>query len=65
MLLRSDYDHAATRGYLFDQPPFAKRIVLRRRIRWFENSTGSPSFNHAWFIWDWTWKGAPIIRYAP
>jgi hypothetical protein len=65
MLLRSDYDHAATRGYLFDQPPFAKRIVLRRRIRWFPGSIGSPSFNHAWYIFDWQHKGPPTIAYAP
>src|SRR6185295_4191267 len=46
MLLRCDYDHAITRSYLFDHPPFAHRLVLRKRIRWIANSTGSPSFNH-------------------
>ena len=25
----------------------------------------SPSFNHAWFIWDWTHEGAPVIAYGP
>lgn len=68
MLLRTDYDHAATRRYLFDalyQPPFAKRVVLTKRIRWIENSTGSPSFNHSWFIWDYFHKGPPTIGYGP
>jgi len=64
VLLRSDYDHAATRRYMFE-PPFAKRVVLTKRIRWIENSTGSPSFNHAWFIWDWLHQGPPTIGYAP
>jgi len=64
MLLRTDYDHAVTRRYLFDKP-FAKRIVLNKRIRWIENSTGSPSFNHAWYIWDWLHEGPPTIGYAP
>jgi hypothetical protein len=65
MLLRSDYDHAITRSYLFDRPPFAKRVVLRKRIRWIENSTGSPSYNHCWYIFDWQHKGPPTIGYAP
>jgi hypothetical protein len=65
MLLRTDYDHAVTRSYLFDRPPFAQRIVLRKRIRWIENSTGSPSFNHCWYVWDWLHKGLPTIGYGP
>jgi hypothetical protein len=62
MLLRTDYDHAATRRYLFIYP-FAKKVVLTKRIRWFANSTGSPSFNHAWFVWDWRHKGEPVLAY--
>jgi hypothetical protein len=65
MLLRTDYDHAATRGDLFTQMPFAKKIVLTRRIRWFKDSKGSPSFNHAWFIWDWKHTGPPTLAYGP
>jgi hypothetical protein len=64
MLLRCDYDHAASRRYLFDRP-FAKKIVLTKRIRWIEGSTGSPSFNHAWLIWDWMHKGPPTLAYEP
>jgi len=67
MLLRTDYDHAKTRSYLFaDHYAFAKKIVLTRRIKWFEDSKGSPSFNHAWFIWDHKNQGAsPTLAYAP
>jgi hypothetical protein len=65
MLLRTDFDHAKTRDYLFDRAQFAKKIVLRKRIQWFEDSKGSPSFNHAWFIWDWQHKGAPTLAYGP
>jgi len=64
MLLRCDYDHAATRAYLFERP-FAMRIALRRRIRWIEGSTGSPSFNHSWYVWDWQHQGPPTVGYAP
>ena len=65
MLLRTDFDHASSRRDLFELAPFAKKVVLTKRIQWFEDSKGSPSFNHAWFIWDWTHEGAPTLAYAP
>lgn len=64
MLLRADFDSAKTRQYLFGKG-FAKKLILTRRIRWFEDSKGAPSFNHAWFIWDHAHKGAPILAYGP
>jgi len=66
MLLRTDFDHARTRARLFsDCTVFAKKIVLTKRIQWFDDSTGSPSFNHAWFIWDYQHQGAPTLAYGP
>jgi hypothetical protein len=33
MLLRTDFDHAATRAHLFaSRPMFAKKVVLTKRI---------------------------------
>ena len=64
MLLRTDFDHAKSRRALFaDHPAFAKKLVLTKRIQWFADSKSSPSFNHAWFIWDWRNKRFPIISY--
>ena len=66
MLLRTDFDHAKRRQHLFGLcPQFAKKIVLTKRIKWFEDSKGQPSFNHAWFIWDWKHSGPPILAYGP
>jgi len=67
MLLRTDFDHAKSRRHLFaDCPAFAKKLVLTRRIRWFEDERkASPSFNHAWFIWDWEHVGPPTLAYGP
>lgn len=66
MLLRTDFDHAKTRAPLFSGcPAFAKKVVLTKRIQWFEDSKGSPSFNHAWFIWDWRHSGPPTLAYGP
>jgi SAM-dependent methyltransferase len=66
MLLRTDYDHAKGRAHLFGNcPEFAKKIVLTKRIKWFEDSKGQPSFNHAWFIWNSTHQGPPQLAYGP
>lgn len=70
MLLRTDFDHAKGRSHLFREcPAFAKKIVLTKRIVWFEPEPGSkgksPSFNHAWFIWDWKHGGPPTLAYGP
>jgi hypothetical protein len=70
MLLRTDFDHAKSRTHLFrDCPAFAKKLVLMKRIAWFVEADGkpkaSPSFNHAWYIWDWKHEGAPTLAYGP
>ena len=66
MLLRTDYDHAATRQHLFGEcPAFAKKLVLTKRIVWFEGPKAAPSFNHAWYIWDHRHKGEPVLAYGP
>lgn len=66
MLLRTDYDHAKTRQHLFGKCPwFAKKVVLTKRIVWFERDGAAPSFNHAWYIWDYKHQGAPTLAYAP
>jgi len=65
MLLRTDYDHASTRKHLFGScPVFAKKLVLTKRIIWFEGPNASPSFNHAWFIWDWRHRGLPTLAWT-
>ncbi len=64
MLLRTDFDHAKTRQHLFSAcKMFAKKVVLTKRIKWFEDSSGQPSFNHAWFIWDVRHEGPPTLAY--
>ena len=69
MLLRNEFDSAASRKEFFmDHPYFDTKIILTKRPRWIEGSTGSPRHNYAWFIWDWkreTANAAPTIRYAP
>jgi hypothetical protein len=52
MLLRTDFDHAASRAHLFaDCAMFAKKVVLTKRIRWFEDPNG----RH---------RGPPTLAYA-
>lgn len=64
MLLRTDFDHAKTRRHLFaEHPAFAKKIILTKRIVWFERPGAAPSFNHAWFVFSWKHSGAPVITW--
>lgn len=64
MLLPSDYDHAKTRQHLFSGcPQFSKRLVLTKRIVWFERPGAAPSSNHSWWMWDWQQRGSPTIHY--
>ena len=64
MLLRTDFDHAKSRRHIFaDSPAFSKKLILTKRIQWFEDSKSSPSFNHAWFIWDWQDLHSPTLCY--
>jgi methylase of polypeptide subunit release factors len=65
MLLRTDFDHAATRQHLFSGcEAFAKKVVLTKRIVWFDGPNAAPSFNHAWYIWNWRHVGPPTLAYA-
>lgn len=63
MLLRNEFDCAASRRDIFGKPPFACKIVLLKRPRWIDDSTGSPRHNYAWYIWDWSWGKEPTIIY--
>jgi hypothetical protein len=67
MLLRTDFDHARSRRHLFGGcPHFAKKLVLTKRIVWFEDreKVAAPSFNHAWFVWDRAHSGPPTLAYS-
>jgi hypothetical protein len=65
MFLRNEFDAGKGRMDLFSMPPFHKKIVVTKRPRWIEGSTGSPRHNYAWYVWDWRHvKGAATIAYA-
>lgn len=78
MLLPADFDSADTRRPLFgDCPAFAGKIVLTKRIRWFDppppalgekKKNTTPSVNHAWYLYQRPTLGAsqiPRIFYGP
>lgn len=66
MLLRNEWDCAAGRNDLFTVGPFHRKIVLTKRPRWIEGSTGSPRHNFAWFVWSWggSMGNGPAIRWS-
>lgn len=59
MLLRNEYDSASGRVDLFRHPAFALKLVLTKRPKWIEGSTGSPRHNYAFFCWDFEAVGKP------
>lgn len=64
MLLRNEYDSAATRQHLFSKcPQFALKLVLTKRPRWFADEKASPRHNFSWFVWDWAHEGPAEIRW--
>lgn len=66
MLLRTDFAHARTRQHLFgDCRQFWAKVELTKRIKWFQDSKGQPSYNHAWFLWSWAHDGVPMLAYEP
>lgn len=65
MLLRHEFDCAATRRDLFDMRAFAYRMALTRRPRWIAGTTGSPRHNFTWFVWDWRNERPAICKLLP
>src|SRR5262249_18015377 len=71
LLLPCDFDSAKTRArYFAGCPHFVAKIVLTKRIVWFERDDGvrvCPKENHAWFVWQKSplrVRHAPVILYA-
>lgn len=68
MLLRNEYDCAASRRYLFEQEPFAQKLVLTKRPKWIDDlaqHSASPRHNFAWYLWDWHHAGRATIGFLP
>jgi hypothetical protein len=72
LLLPCDFDSAKTRArYFGDCPHFVGKIVLTRRIVWFNRNDGvreAPKENSAWFLWARSplrVRHQPVILYAP
>jgi hypothetical protein len=68
LLLPNDFDSAKTRMQFFDDcPHFSGKIVLTKRVVWFERTDGkkeAPKENTAWFLWRPRNRQRPTIMYA-
>lgn len=72
MILRQEWDCAASRRYLFkNHPAFALKLTLTRRPKWRVHGQpavtdqAAPRFQFAWYVWDWTHHGKPVLEYGP
>jgi predicted RNA methylase len=67
MLLRNEFDSAASRKDLFaDHQAFAGKLILTRRPYWQQRVKNGkwPRFNYAWFVWDFSRSpGAAEVAY--
>ena len=64
MLLRNEYDSAATRQHLFSGcPGFSFKLVLTRRPKWAPGKGNSPRHNFSWFVWDFNAAGPPTLKW--
>lgn len=63
MLMRHEYDTAATRMDLFTDPDFYEKIVITPRPRWIPGTKGAPRHSYAWYVWDfWSAKDRDFPR---
>jgi hypothetical protein len=62
LLLPMNYDAAKRRVDLWG-PPFKRKLVMLRRIRWtnLEQQAAAPSSNHCWYVWDWQHCGPATL----
>lgn len=65
MLLRNEYDSAASRRDLFEHESFSIKLVLTKRPRWVAGSSGAPRHNFAWYVWDWNNSAPARIGWLP
>ena len=68
MLLRNEYDCAASRRSLFEREAFAVKFVLTKRPRWVDGigqHSASPRHNFAWFVWDHFHSGPARLEWLP
>ena len=66
MLMRNEYDCAASRRDLFEHEAFAGKLILTKRPRWRDGEhIASPRHNFAWYVWDWGHTGPAHLEWIP
>ena len=66
-LLRSTFDHAKSRAFLFEHPHYWGQIKLRFRPWWSDDHSKQPIHNYVWHIWmikGLYSQGVSVVRYA-
>lgn len=65
MLLRSNFDFAKTRSYIFDHKYYAGQIKMRFRPWWTEKRDKQPIHNYVWQLWTYEAQyNPPIVLYS-
>jgi hypothetical protein len=65
ILLNHQFDTVPGRVDLFEQAPFAFKLVMTWRPHWVEERRASPRENFAWYVWDRSLRRpTALLRYA-
>jgi hypothetical protein len=68
MIMRNEYDCAASRRDLFERRAFTTKLVLTRRPKWVDAlapHSASPRHNFAIYLWDHRHRGPARIAWLP
>jgi hypothetical protein len=63
MLLRLNFLEAQIRKPLFIDYPFARLYVHRDRIPFGAKTGANNAIAFAWYVWDYSYKGKPVIEW--
>lgn len=64
LLLRSNFDFAKTRAWMFGNKLYSGQIKLLFRPWWSEQRKSSPIHNYCWHIWSSKKLGVPFVKYS-
>lgn len=63
MFLKLAFLEGQERKLLFERTPLARVYVYSKRVNLFAKPTGSGMIAFAWFVWDKSYTGEPVIRW--
>jgi len=64
VLVRSNFDYAKSRRWMFEDSKYYAQVKLLFRPWWSEDRKAQPIHNYCWHIWMKVTYGIPMVRYS-